>query len=181
MEEPSLLLRVNITKDSWNKFLDSPVRNFSDFNDWKSWLHEEQKMYGDPDSFVDNWGIYLKGSVRDNLEWLYLEYDEKNEILILSHLFFYVNFGPMLNTVSILRGINEFVKPHTHNNFLVVYPYWWGDRDKVGKWADVYIEFDNRKNLLTNTLNEQNMNLATEYFNSKDEEWAKFCHKKIYG
>ena len=181
MEEPSLLVRVNITKDSWKNFLESPIKNFDDFDDWRAWLKEEQKMYDDPDSFVDNWGMYLNGKVKDNPGWIYYEYDEENEILILSSLFFFNNLVPMLCYVSVLRGINKFIKPDTDSNFLVVYPYWWGDREDVGKWADVYIEFDNGKNLLTNTLNKKNMDLATEYFNSKDEEWAKFCHKKIYG
>ena len=181
MEEPSLLLRVNITKNSWNDFLESPVKNFHDFSDWRLWLKEEKKMYGDPDDFVDNWTLYLNGRVRDNLDWMHYEYDEENEILVLSNLFFYGNFDPMLRVVSILRGISDFIKTDTVNNFLVIYPYWWGDRAKIGEWANVYIEFDQGKNLLTNILDKRNIDIATKYFDSKDEDWAKKCYEKIYG
>ena len=181
MEEPSLFLRINITKESWNNFLESPVKNFRDFNDWRVWLKEEQKIYGDPDSFVDNWQIHLNGKVKNNMEWLFCEYNEEKEVLMLSSLFFYGNFEPMLRMVSILRGIEHFIKSGTENNFLVIYPYWWGDRENIGKWANVYIEFDNGKNLLTNSLNKKNIDIATQYFNSKDEKWAKFCYDKVYG
>lgn len=179
MEEPSLFIRVNITKINWDNFLNSRVKNLKDFTDWKQWLNEEKKMYGDSNSFIDNWSIELKGNVKDNLGWMYIEYNEKEEELILSNLFFYINYEPMLQVIAVLRGISEFIIPNTQNNFLVVYPYWWGDREEVGKWANVYIEFDNGKSFLTNKLNKVNIDLATAYFNAKDEEWAEKCYKEM--
>ena len=76
---------------------------------------------------------------------------------------------------------HDFIKTDTVNNFLVIYPYWWGDRAKIGGWANVYIEFDQGKNLLTTILDKRNIDTATKYFDSKDEDWAKFCYEKMYG
>lgn len=176
----SLYLRANISEEKLMKFLQSPIKNVPDFKDWLSWLESGERMYGNPRSLIENFPVKLSGDVESNLSTLDIKYhyDEAEQIVIFYSLHIDENFNSILPPVAALRDISNYIEPDTSNNFLVVYPYWWGSRETVNDLATLYMNLEYNRSILEDDPIKDNIQYATAFYDKHGEVLAKEFYEK---
>ena len=181
-EFSSFYMQVHIEKDQANAFFSQPCKNLSDYSDWQQWFLEEQRIYGDPIQFLETYGYRFSGPAGAQMKKMaaHTSYDEENKLLIMDNINIGQSFEVIMQYLIVFRGIAAYALPDTQENFLVVYPYWWGDRDKVNHYADAYIEFKEGHSILESTLDSRNMEIATAYYDKNGEAFAEEFYNK-YG
>ncbi|MFV0350858.1 MAG: hypothetical protein ACK5JF_00915 [Oscillospiraceae bacterium] len=181
-EFSSFYLQVNIKKEDLQKVLSEKTRNIEDYSDWKEWFSAKQRIYGDPAKFLENYGYRFADTINNEikLQTEHAVYHQEKQLLILDNINIGESFEVFMQYLIVFRIFGEYAIPKSENNFMVIYPYWWGDREKVNEFADAYIEFNDQKSFLKDDLKQQNMEIATNYFNEHAEEFAQEFYDK-YG
>lgn len=176
----SLYLRANISEEKLMKFLRSPIKSIPDFNDWLSWLESGERMYGNPRSFIESLTVKLSGDVKSNLPILDIKYyyDEAEKVVTFYSLHIEENFNCILPPVAALRHISRYIEPDTSNNFLVVYPYWWGSRETINDFATLYMHLEYNQSILEDEPVKGNIQYATAFYDKHAETLAKEFYEK---
>ncbi|GKX56567.1 hypothetical protein SOASR030_26790 [Leminorella grimontii] len=180
MSEPSsFFLHVHITEENLEQYFASPAKDVADYTDWTAWFSEKKRMYGDPVKMLNELKGCNAGSSRDNIYAEHINYDKEKQILTMDHIFLGENFGIYMPLTTCLRGLESYITPATQNNFLVIYPYWWGGGAQgLSPETSIYLEFaDGHSHLLSKTR-EENIAIAQAFFDEYGEELARELYDK---
>ncbi len=182
MSEPSTLFgQIHIKKDQLQLFLESPAKNVTDFTDWIEWLNQEKKTDGNPSDFIRNFATNNSGLAQKNLGTEHFRYDEKDEILTWDNLYLSESYEVFLNVVACWRGIERYIIPESTNNFLIIYPFWWGDNStSLTPEVNIYLEFSNNQSQLLNLVDPENLKIAHSFLTKHGDSLAHEHYEK-YG
>ncbi|MGM0110095.1 hypothetical protein [Enterococcus sp. DIV0187] len=181
-EFSSFYLQVKIKKEDLDIAFSEKTNNIEDYLDWKEWFLMNQRMIGDPIKLLENFGYRFTDTINNRLDKMiaHVTYNEEQQLLILDNINIGSSFEVFMQYLIVFRGLAKYVIPKTVGNFMVIYPYWWGDREEVNNFANAYCEFVEEESYLKNEINAQNINTATEYFDAHADEFAREHYEK-YG
>lgn len=184
MSEPSsLFVHAHITKENLDVFMNSDAKNVGDYHDWLPWFEAEQRVYGDAREVLKNADgrNACPSGYRINLDAEHMSYNPDSEIFFVDNLFLGENFEIFLPLVTALRGLESYVKPNSENNFVIIYPYWWGETSQMSEPPyDMYVEFKDGKSWLPEKIDPENVRIASQYFDAHGEALANEIVEK-YG
>lgn len=169
----SLYLEASISKANLTNFLKSPSQKIENYHDWLPWLSAEERMIGDPQLLLGKIENTIDTTTEESLKeaGIQYHYDVSTKSIQFFHLHIDANFGQILPVVALMRGIAAYID-NQQNQFLVVYPYWWGDRETVNESAVVFISFSNGQSVLERGVSD-NISQATIFFDRHGERLAK--------
>ena len=135
MSEPnSLYLRVRLSREAYQRYLESPSADARDFSDWMDWLGKV-KMSGGPMTPEKIEAIGASSSKRmtakdiqawttDNWAIAKSEYDDATETWRFGILQFSENYYEFLEYLPVLRAVDRF-KDRAGVDFLLVHNFLW--------------------------------------------------------
>ncbi|MBC1728458.1 hypothetical protein IA614_11005 [Listeria seeligeri] len=175
MSEPSTMFgQFHITKEALQDFLQSKVKNKSDYNDWQDWWgHKNSEQIRLLEQIIDR----NTGNAQDFTGVEYMTYDETMEVLVVNNMFLTENYEVMVHVAACWRGISPYLKGESKNNFLLIYPYWWGDEEELPV-IDLYIEFTNHKSRLLQEVSPDNMKITQVFLDENGETLVHEYSKK---
>lgn len=181
-EFSSFYLQIHIEKKHLEKYLLEPSKNISDYDDWGKWFSLEQRISEDYNDFLINYSYRFSDSMKKRMEDMieHVSYDNDKQLLIMDNINIGENFEIFMQYMIVFRGISAYAIPNSKENFMVIYPFWWGNREHVNDFANVFIEFVGGMSLLTDNFDKLNIELATKYFEKNNEDFAKEYYDK-YG
>lgn len=143
MSEPSsFFLHVHITDEKLEQFLLSPAKDIADYGDWITWFSEEERTYDDPVKILAALTGFNLGTSRENILAEHINFDKERQILMMDHIFLSESYEVIIPLTTCLRGLESYVTPATQNNFMIIYPYWWGETSQnLSPETNIYLEF----------------------------------------
>lgn len=180
MSEPSsFFLHVHITEEKLEQFFASPVKNITDYSDWLAWFNEEKRVCGDPSKMLHQLKGCNSGNSRDNIYAEHIHYDKEKQLLTMDSIFLSESFSVFLPLIVCLRGLESYITPATPNNFLIIYPYWWGDTSQsLSPETDMYLEFADGSSQLRSKTSAENIAIANAFFDEHGEALAEELYEK---
>ena len=182
MSEPSTLFgQFHLKKDQLQLFLDSPAKNVTDFDDWIDWLNQKKKIHEQPSKLIRDLAANPIDFAQKKLGTEHFRYDDKNKILTLDNLYLSESYEVFLKVVAYWRGIERYITPESTNNFLIIYPFWWGDNfTSLTPEIDVYVEFINGQSRLSHLADRENIKIARSFLTEHGDALAREYYNK-YG
>ncbi|EOE1546175.1 hypothetical protein ACJ9E6_004258 [Providencia rettgeri] len=180
MSEPSsFFLHVHITEEKLEQFFASPAKNITDYSDLIAWFNEKERVYGDPIKILHDLAGCNSGISRDNIYVEHIHYDKEKEILTMDSIFLSESFSVFLPLTVCLRGLESYISPATSNNFLIIYPYWWGDTSQsLSSEAQMYLEFADGSSQLRPKTSVENIAIANAFFDKHGLALAEELYEK---
>jgi hypothetical protein len=180
MSEPSsFFLHAHITPEKLEQFLNAPSANIADYTDWQTWFNERERMYGDPAALLRELAHCNAGTSNENIYAEHINYDKETQILTMDHIFLSESFDGFLPLSACLRGLEQYITPGTLNNFMIIYPWWWGDAsESLSPEVNIYIEFVNNSSQLLTKTREENVAIANAFFSEYGQTLAEELYNK---
>lgn len=177
----SLYLEASITEPNLATFLQSPTRRIEQDDDWLSWLMTGDKMVGNPEKLLEQTMNITTNQTEETLKELGIQYHyhASTQRIQFYHLHVDENFGQILPVVALLRGIAPYLEEN-EENFLIVYPYWWGSRETINDFITLSMRFINGKSFLQEKNCKRNTMKATAFFDEYGDKLAKEFYQ-MYG
>lgn len=178
MSEPSsFFLHAHITPEKLEQFLKAPSANIADYTDWQAWFNERERIYGDPAELLRELAHNNAGTSDENIYAEHINYDKETQILTMDHIFLSESFNDFLPLSACLRGLENYITPGTLNNFMIIYPWWWGDSSgNQPPETNIYIEFVDGRSQLPTEIRSENVAIANAFF----DEFAETLAEELY-
>lgn len=181
-EFSSFYLQIHLEKKDLKKYLLEPSKNISDYDDWEEWFLLGQRIYGDSTEFLSDFGYRFSDSMEKRIENMieHISYDDEKQLLILDNINIGHSFEVFMQYMIVFRGFSTHAIPDSKENFMVIYPFWWGSGESVNDFVNVFIDFAGGTSVLTDNFDKKNIEIATRYFEKNSEKFAKEFYDK-YG
>ncbi|TLG74190.1 hypothetical protein [Culicoidibacter larvae] len=180
-ESSSLFVHVHITKENLNNFMNSAAKNVGEYLDWLPWFELKQRVYGDVPELLKNSDGRNQGLSGHAIGAEHMRYDPETQVFTLDNLFLSESFEVFLPIVAALRGLEQYIEPDTDNNFVLIYPYWWGETSQMDEPPfNMYVSFEAGKSYLPDKIDLKHAQLANQFFDANGEALANEIIEK-YG
>ena len=178
MSEPSsFFLHAHITPEKLEQFLNAPSANIADYTDWQTWFNERERIYGDPAELLRELAHSNVGRSDENIYAEHINYDKETQILTMDHIFLSESFNDFLPLSACLRGLESYITPGSLNNFMIIYPWWWGNSsESLSPETNIYIEFFDGSSQLLTTPRPENVAIANAFF----DEFGEMLGEELY-
>lgn len=176
-ELSSLFLRVKITKEQLENFLNSSPKTPELNDNWLNWW-DSRNMYSktslNPESLIAYNKTNNKSIINGWLQYkeasAFSDYNQTTEEWRMGIIFFSESFSEMLPMFAFITSMENYITENK-DNLAIVYPFFWGDSD-----VSAYLNFKEGKALFnskiqtTTDVDPEILNSVTEYLTKKLDE-----------
>ena len=173
MSEPSsVYAKIHISKANLKNYLNAQIKPLNDFNNWLMWINKQEysgkitiedvksQHFWHCKTNQEYFDIYLSEDFTSS----YFDYDERQELLIISILQFSQNMFDYIKMIHIIGSISSF-KSSENTDFLMIYDFLWFEDAK----PTYYLEIKKDKSNIVYTIGNELIIEATNYLEKRRE------------